>query len=225
LQEEYGFGHSPFYGHFGDGCVHTRIPFDFSTDAGVAAYQRFLDDAADLVVSYGGSLSGEHGDGQQRAHLLEKMYGPELVRAFREFKAIWDPAGRMNPGKLVDPVLVFGPADNLRVGPSYKPLPVLTTFQFPQDNGSFDEAVQRCVGVGKCRVTQSQGQVMCPSFQVLGEEQHSTRGRARLLFEMLDGEVVTDGWRSREVHDALDMCLSCKGCKSDCPVGVDMATY
>ncbi|MDX6255780.1 MAG: hypothetical protein QOJ11_2114 [Frankiales bacterium] len=226
LQHQYGYGSAPFYGHFGDGCVHTRIPFDFSTDPGVAAYQRFLDDAADLVVSYGGSLSGEHGDGQQRAHLLEKMYGPELVRAFREFKAVWDPAGRMNPGKLVDPVLVFGPADNLRVGPAYKPLPVLTTFAFPQDGGSFGEAVGRCVGVGKCRVTQPQGgQVMCPSFQVLGEEQHSTRGRARLLFEMLDGEVVTDGWRSREVHDALDMCLSCKGCRSDCPVGVDMATY
>jgi FAD/FMN-containing dehydrogenase/Fe-S oxidoreductase len=226
LQHEYGYGSAPFYGHFGDGCVHTRIPFDFSTDAGVAAYQRFLDDAADLVVSYGGSLSGEHGDGQQRAHLLEKMYGPELVRAFREFKAIWDPAGRMNPGKLVDPVLVFGPADNLRVGPSYQPLPVLTTFRFPQDDGSFEQAVGRCVGVGKCRVTAAAGgQVMCPSFQVLREEQHSTRGRARLLFEMLDGEVVTDGWRSRDVHDALDMCLSCKGCKSDCPVGVDMATY
>jgi FAD/FMN-containing dehydrogenase/Fe-S oxidoreductase len=226
LQHQYGYGSAPFYGHFGDGCVHTRIPFDFSTEAGVAAYQHFLDDAADLVVSYGGSLSGEHGDGQQRAHLLEKMYGPELVRAFREFKAIWDPAGRMNPGKLVDPVLVFGPADNLRVGPAYQPLPVLTTFAFAQDGGSFAEAVGRCVGVGKCRVTQAAGgQVMCPSFQVIGEEQHSTRGRARLLFEMLDGEVVTDGWRSREVHDALDMCLSCKGCKSDCPVGVDMATY
>ena len=226
LQHQYGFGTAPFYGHFGDGCVHTRIPFDFADDAGVAAYQRFLDDAADLVVSYCGSLSGEHGDGQQRAHLLEKMYGPGLVAAFRQFKAIWDPAGRMNPGKLVDPVLVFGPADNLRVGPSYTPLPVLTTFAFAQDGGSFDSAVQRCVGVGKCRVTQAaDGQVMCPSFQVLGEEQHSTRGRARLLFEMLDGEVVTDGWRSREVHDALDMCLSCKGCKSDCPAGVDMATY
>ncbi|BEP15391.1 FAD-binding and (Fe-S)-binding domain-containing protein [Acidothermaceae bacterium B102] len=231
LQEQYGYGGSPFYGHFGDGCVHTRIPFDFATDAGVLAYQRFLDDAGDLVVSYGGSLSGEHGDGQQRAHLLEKMYGPELLTAFREFKALWDPDGRMNPGKLVDPVLVYGPSDNLRVGPSYQPLPVLTTFAFADDHGDFSEAVGRCVGVGKCRVTQSpfgekQGnQVMCPSFQVLGEEQHSTRGRARLLFEMLDGGVVTDGWRSTEVHDALDMCLSCKGCKSDCPVGVDMATY
>jgi FAD/FMN-containing dehydrogenase/Fe-S oxidoreductase len=226
LQEAYGFGGSPFYGHFGDGCVHTRIPFDFSTDAGVTSYQRFLDEAADLVVSYGGSLSGEHGDGQQRAHLLEKMYGPELLEAFREFKAIWDPAGRMNPGKLVDPALVYGPADNLRVGPAYRPLPLVTRFAYPQDDGSFTQAIGRCVGVGKCRVTQAPGgQVMCPSFQVLGEEQHSTRGRARLLFEMLDGGVVTDGWRSHEVHDALDMCLSCKGCKSDCPVGVDMATY
>jgi FAD/FMN-containing dehydrogenase/Fe-S oxidoreductase len=226
LQEQYGFGNSPFYGHFGDGCVHTRIPFDFSDDAGVLAYQRFLEDAADLVVSYGGSLSGEHGDGQQRAHLLGKMYGPELAKAFGEFKALWDPDGRMNPGKLVDPVLVYGPADNLRVGPAYQPLPVVTRFSFAEDHGSFGAAVGRCVGVGKCRVTRPEGgQVMCPSFQVLGEEQHSTRGRARLLFEMLDGGVVTDGWRSTEVHDALDMCLSCKGCKSDCPVGVDMATY
>jgi FAD/FMN-containing dehydrogenase/Fe-S oxidoreductase len=225
LQEEHGFGNSPFYGHFGDGCVHTRMPFDFGTDDGVLAYQRFLEAAADLVVGYGGSLSGEHGDGQQRAHLLGKMYGPELLKAFGEFKALWDPDGRMNPGKLVDPVLVYGPADNLRVGPSYQPSPVVTKFAFADDSGDFAQAVGRCVGVGKCRVTQTSGQVMCPSFQVLGEEQHSTRGRARLLFEMLDGEVVTDGWRSTEVHDALDMCLSCKGCKSDCPVGVDMATY
>src|SRR3954451_22621201 len=153
------------------------------------------------------------------------MYGAGLVGASREVKAIWDPDGRMIPGKLVDPVAVFGPADNLRVGPSFRPLPVTTTFAFPDDHGSFGEAVGRCVGVGKCRVSAGKGQVMCPSYQVLGEEQHSTRGRARLLFEMLDGGVIDDGWRSTEVHDALDMCLSCKGCKSDCPAGVDMATY
>jgi FAD/FMN-containing dehydrogenase/Fe-S oxidoreductase len=208
------------YGHFGEGCVHTRIDFDLRTAGGIAKFRSFLSDAADLVVGYGGSLSGEHGDGQARAELLPKMFGPELVRAFREFKAIWDPAGRMNPHKVVDP---YRADENLRLGPSFRPAPVRTHFAFPDDGGSFVDATQRCVGVGKCRRTE--GGTMCPSFMVTREERHTTRGRAHLLFEMLTGDVVGGGWRDRHVKEALDLCLSCKGCKAECPVNVDVATY
>jgi FAD/FMN-containing dehydrogenase/Fe-S oxidoreductase len=210
------------YGHFGDGLVHCRVPFDLRTEAGLANWQRFLDEAADLVVHYGGSLSGEHGDGEARGALLEKMYGPELMAAFREFKAIWDPAGRMNPGKVVDP---FPITANLRVGPTYQPPEVDHYFAYKEDNGSFTKATRRCVGVGSCRRHGSEKSVMCPSYMATREEKHSTRGRARLLFEMLHGGVITNGWRSREVEEALNLCLACKGCKSDCPVHVDMATY
>ncbi|MEZ5815487.1 MAG: FAD-binding and (Fe-S)-binding domain-containing protein [Hyphomicrobiaceae bacterium] len=210
------------YGHFGDGLVHCRIPFGLRTKNGIANWQAFLDEAADLVVQHGGSLSGEHGDGQARAALLEKMYGPELMQAFREFKAIWDPRGRMNPGKVVDP---FPIESNLRVGPDYRPEEVSHHFAYPDDGGSFTKAMLRCVGVGACRRTDSDKGVMCPSYMVTREERHSTRGRARLLFEMLHGGAIRDGWESAEVEEALDLCLACKGCKHDCPVSVDMATY
>ena len=172
-------------------------------------------------MRYGGSLSGEHGDGQARAALLQKMYGPELIQAFREFKAIWDPNGRMNPGKVVDPYPI---TSNLRLGPSYSPPKLKTYFAFPNEGG-FDRAVQRCVGVGKCRRHDSHDEVMCPSYLVTHEEKYTTRGRARLLFEMLHGGPIDDRWRSEAVEDALDLCLACKGCKSDCPVNVDMASY
>jgi FAD/FMN-containing dehydrogenase/Fe-S oxidoreductase len=208
------------YGHFGDGCVHNRMSFDLQSTAGIAKYRKFMEDAADLVVSYGGSLSGEHGDGQQRAELLPKMFGPELMQAFREFKALWDPAWKMNPGKLVEP---YKMDENLRLGAGYHPWDPKTHFQFPQDRGSFAHANLRCVGVGKCR--QDEGGVMCPSFRVTREEGHSTRGRAHLLWEMTQGEVIKDKWRDEQVKDSLELCLSCKGCKSDCPVGVDLATY
>ncbi|MGQ0643738.1 MAG: FAD-binding and (Fe-S)-binding domain-containing protein [Gemmatimonadaceae bacterium] len=209
------------YGHFGDGCVHTRIDFDLASTEGVARYRRFVSDAADLVVRYGGSLSGEHGDGQSRAELLHKMFGPELVEAFREFKAIWDPSGKMNPGKVVD---AYRLDENLRHGPGHAPKQVQTHFSYPgSDRGSFARATLRCVGVGECR--RSHEGTMCPSYMVTREEKHSTRGRARLLFEMLQGEVISDGWKSEEVRDALDLCLACKGCKRECPVSVDMATY
>lgn len=208
------------YGHFGQGCVHTRIDFDLETQEGIDTFHRFLNDAAELVVRYGGSLSGEHGDGQSKAEFLSKMYGPELVQAFKEFKAIWDPQGKMNPGKIVDPYL---PTRNLRIGTDYNPRQPTTHFQFPKDNHNFGRTVLRCVGIGNCR--QKHGGTMCPSYRVTREEQHSTRGRARMLFEMLRGEVITDGWRSHEVRQALDLCLACKGCKGDCPVNVDMATY
>lgn len=210
------------YGHFGDGLVHCRIPFDLRTEAGLANWQSFLDEGADLVVRYGGSLSGEHGDGEARGALLQKMYGPELIEAFREFKAIWDPSGRMNPGKVIDP---FPITANLRVGPTYQPPEVEHYFAYKEDDGSFTKTTRRCVGVGLCRREGSEQGVMCPSYMATREEKYSTRGRARLLFEMLHGGVITDGWRSREIEDALDLCLACKGCKSDCPVHVDMATY
>jgi Fe-S oxidoreductase len=219
------------YGHFGQGCVHARITFDLTSSAGVDRYRVFLDEAADLVVSHGGSLSGEHGDGQQRGALLERMFGADLVDAFRQFKAIWDPEGRMNPGKVVDggpdagpnSGRLLGPTDDLRLGAGWAPWAPPTHFRLSADEGRLDRALLRCEGVGKCR--REEGGVMCPSYMVTRAEEHSTRGRARLLFEMLRGEVVTDGWRSREVFDALDLCLSCKGCKSECPVGVDVATY
>lgn len=208
------------YGHFGQGCIHARMDFGLKTTEGVAKYRRFVTDAAKLVVQYGGSLSGEHGDGQSRAELLPIMYGPRLMEALEKFKRIWDPTGKMNPGKMVDPY----PLDsNLRTGPDYKPLALPTIFQFPEDHGSMAEATERCFGVGKCR--KLEGGTMCPSFHVTREEKHSTRGRARLLFEMLRGETIPDGWRDEGIKEALDLCLACKGCKGDCPVSVDVATY
>jgi FAD/FMN-containing dehydrogenase/Fe-S oxidoreductase len=210
-----------FYGHLGQGCLHSRISFDLYSLEGVRNYRRFLEEAADLVVSYGGTLSGEHGDGQQRAELLEKQYGPELMAAMREFKLIWDPAWKMNPGKVIDP---FRLDEDLKLGPDYNPARTPVRFAYKDDGGDFAHATLRCVGVGKCRVPDAK-QTMCPSYQVTREEKHSTRGRARLLFEMLRGEVITDSWRSQEVFDALDLCLACKGCTNDCPVNVDMPTY
>lgn len=211
---------SSLYGHFGDGCIHSRIDFDFKTAEGVGRFRAFVDEAADLVVSYGGSLSGEHGDGQARAELLPKMFGPELVRAFGEFKALWDPRGKMNPGKVVDPL----PLDrDLRMGPAYKPWEPETHFKFPEDAGSFARASSRCVGVGRCR--RMSGGIMCPSYMVTSDETHSTRGRAHLLFEMMQGDPIRGGWRDHHVKEALDLCLACKGCKKECPVNVDVATY
>ncbi|MFF5534196.1 FAD-binding and (Fe-S)-binding domain-containing protein [Streptomyces cinerochromogenes] len=234
------------YGHFGDGCIHVRIDFDLLTEAGIGRFRRFSEELADLVVAHGGSLSGEHGDGQARAELLPRMYGAETVRLFERAKAVWDPDDLLNPGILVRPApldanLRFSvlPSRRGEVASGYPAdvasgssadaasgHPVDVAFGYPADGGDFAAAVRRCVGVAKCRTTTAAGPaVMCPSYRVTGEEQHSTRGRARLLHEMLAGEVITDGWGSTEVRDALDLCLSCKGCRSDCPVGVDMATY
>ena len=208
------------YGHFGDGCVHNRITFDLQSAKGLKKMRQFVEEAADLVVSYGGSLSGEHGDGQARAELLPKMFGPELVEAFQKFKALWDPEWKMNPGKVVLPNKLDA---DLRLGADYHPWEPETHFKFPQDGGSLAQATLRCVGVGKCR--QYEGGMMCPSFRATREEAHSTRGRAHLLWEMTKGDVVRDQWRDASVKSSLDLCLSCKGCKSDCPVGVDVATY
>lgn len=223
LLQGYGYG-CTFYGHFGQGLLHTRINFDLKTANGVSDYQRFGREAANLVARYGGSLSGEHGDGQSRAEFLDIMFGKELVNAFREFKAIWDPENRMNPGKVAGPSPVYRRDENLRLGKHYNPPQPPTHFQYPDDKGSFSYALERCVGVGKCR--REEHGTMCPSYMVTHEEMHSTRGRARMLFEMLEGRVIgRRGWRDDSVHDALDLCLACKGCKSDCPMQVDMATY
>lgn len=208
------------YGHFGQGCIHCSIDFDLFTAEGIESWKRFLNEAAHLVTRYGGSLSGEHGDGQARGSLLPIMFGDELVEAFREFKAIWDPAGKMNPGKVVDAY----PVDvNLRWGTHYDPWEPKTHFSFLEDRGSFAYAANRCVGTGKCR--KHDAGTMCPSYMVTREEKDSTRGRARLLFEMLQGDPLHDGWHNEAVKDALDLCLACKGCRGECPVNVDMATY
>ncbi|MEV5149533.1 FAD-linked oxidase C-terminal domain-containing protein [Streptomyces sp. NPDC052727] len=222
LFAEFDYDHPSLYGHFGQGCVHTRIPFGLRNAQGVAGFRRFVERAADLVASYGGSLSGEHGDGQSRGELLTRMFGARLVTAFGELKALFDPGNRMNPGKVVHPNPVDG---QLRLGPTWRPATPATHFGYPEDDHSFNRAVMRCVGIGNCRG--HFGGVMCPSYRATMEEEHSTRGRARLLFEMLNGHAdsaVKDGWRSTAVRDALDLCLACKGCKSDCPTGVDMAT-
>ena len=208
------------YGHFGQGCVHTRTDYDLETHDGIQKFRSFIESAAELVISYGGSLSGEHGDGQSRGWLLPRMFGSELVEAFREFKSIWDPEWKMNPGKKIDP---YDVVENLRLGVNYRPSHHETHFKFPKDIGDFARVSLRCVGVGECR--RMEKGTMCPSYRATHEEEHSTRGRARLLWEMLQGEVIKDGWKSQEVKNALDLCLACKGCKGECPVSVDMATY
>ncbi|MDT8912143.1 FAD-binding and (Fe-S)-binding domain-containing protein [Amycolatopsis sp. PS_44_ISF1] len=220
LMARYG-RQSVVYGHYGEGCLHLRLDFDLLSPPGIADFRGFVEEAADLVAAHGGSLSGEHGDGQARSELLSRMYSPEMIALFGRFKAIFDPGGRMNPGILVDP----RPVDaDLRVRRAPLALEDVTVLGYPEDQGSFGQAMRRCVGVGKCRNTGGGG-VMCPSYRVTREERHSTRGRAHLLAEMVNGEVIGDGWRSEEVAEALDLCLSCKGCLSDCPVDVDLATY
>jgi FAD/FMN-containing dehydrogenase/Fe-S oxidoreductase len=219
LMKEYEYD-SPMYGHFGEGCVHMRIDFDLESEPGILKFREFIDRAADIVADHGGSISGEHGDGQSRGALLPKMFGPELMDAFRAFKRAWDPDNKMNPGKLID---ARQPHQDLRLGDDYRPLRPATHFRFPNDGGSLANATLRCVGVGACR--KEEGGVMCPSYMATREEKHSTRGRAHLLWEMLQGEVIQDGWKSEAVKDALDLCLSCKACKTECPTNVDLATY
>ena len=223
LYAEHGYERPALYGHFGHGCVHVRSPFRLKSGPGVANFRAFAQRAADLVVSYGGSLSGEHGDGQARGELLARMFVQDVVAAFAELKGVFDPRNRMNPGKVVAPYRLD---ENLRLGADYRPHDPAPELAYPDDEHSFHHAVTRCVGIGNCR--SHEGAVMCPSYRATGEEEHSTRGRARLLFEMMRGHEdspIRDGWRSEAVRDSLDLCLSCKGCKSDCPTGVDMASY
>jgi FAD/FMN-containing dehydrogenase/Fe-S oxidoreductase len=219
LFDKYDY-HPSIYGHFGQGCVHCSVEFDLFTKEGMEKYKRFTVEAAHLVVKYGGSISGEHGDGQSRGDLLEIMYGKEIVQAFREFKAIWDPEGKMNPGKIVD---TYGQLSNLRLDNHYNPPALQTHFTYAADNHDFAQSTIRCVGVGQCR--REEGGTMCPSYMVTREEAHSTRGRAHMLFEMLQNNPLKNRWKNEAVKESLDLCLSCKGCKSDCPVNVDMATY
>jgi FAD/FMN-containing dehydrogenase/Fe-S oxidoreductase len=219
LMDQFGY-RSPMYGHFGQGCVHMRHNFDLESEPGIRAFREFMDRAAEIAIAHGGSLSGEHGDGQSRGALLPKMFSPELMDAFRTFKRIWDPTNRMNPGKLID---AHQPHEDLRLGADYKPWKPETHFAFAEDNGSLASAALRCVGVGACR-KQDAG-TMCPSFMATGEELHSTRGRAHLLWELMQGEVLADGWKNKQVKESLDLCLACKACKSECPVSVDMASY
>lgn len=220
LVDRYGY-ETCLYGHFGDGCVHARITFDLRSAEGVQVWRGFLREAAQLVVDFGGSLSGEHGDGQAKAEFLPIMYGPELMQAMAEFKAIWDPANRLNPGKVVN---AYRADENLRLGPAYKPVTLQTklTFTSPEGDG-MQRAIERCIGMGKCRSLE--GGTMCPSYRATREEKCSTRGRAHLFWEMLQGDVIRDGWNSTEVKEAIDTCLACKGCKSDCPTHTDMASY
>jgi Fe-S oxidoreductase len=219
LYEKYGYK-GALYGHFGDGCVHTRINFNFASNAGIIAYRQFIYEAAELVNRMGGSYSGEHGDGQSRGELLPLMFGKDMMQAFRQFKAIWDPRGKMNPGKLID---AYRMDKNLRLEQVRKLPHVETRFSFHEDQDNFARATLRCVGVGECR--RAKGGTMCPSYRVTHDENHSTRGRAHLLFEMLHGDGLSGGWHDKAVKDSLDLCLACKGCKSDCPVRVDLATY
>ena len=219
LLDKYGY-EGALYGHFGDGCIHNRLNFDLATKAGIEKYKRFVQEGADLVVSYNGSLSGEHGDGQARGELLRRMYGDDIIQAFAEFKEIWDPDWMLNPGKVIAPYRL---TENLLEGGHFEPAEPKTHFRFPDDKYSFLQASLRCVGAGVCR--RKEGGTMCPSYMATLEEKHSTRGRARLLFEMLQGEAVKGGWKDEGVKEALDLCLACKGCKGDCPVQVDMATY
>jgi ferredoxin len=209
------------YGHFGDGCVHLRldVPMERSGDP----MRAFMTDAAHLVASHGGSLSGEHGDGRARSELLPVMYSEQAIAAFEGFKALLDPDDLLNPGVLVRP----RPLDADLRRPHAKPIPAgHGGFAFGHDHGDFTTAVHRCVGVGKCRAdTSAAGGFMCPSYLATRDEKDSTRGRARVLQEMANGSLVSRGWSSPEVHDVLDLCLSCKACSSDCPAGVDMAQY
>jgi FAD/FMN-containing dehydrogenase/Fe-S oxidoreductase len=209
-----------YYGHFGQGCVHTRMDFDLKSAEGVKTFRSFMEKCADLVVAYGGSLAGEYGEGHGRAELLPKMFGPELMQAFNDFKRIWDPDWKMNPNRLIGDVKLD---EGLRLGPDYRPPQLQTHFAFPDDGGSFATAIERCFGMAKCRNLGSL--TMCPSFHATREEKHSTRGRSRLLFEMLKGDPITEGWRDDAVKESLDLCLACKGCTGDCPVQVDIPTY
>ena len=221
LVSRYGYK-TNLYGHFGDGCIHSRITFDLKSQGGVDHWRAFLSEAAHLVVRYGGSLSGEHGDGQAKGEYLRIMYSEEIMNAFAEFKAIWDPLNKMNPGKLIHAMPVDA---NLRMGPDYqrREVPSLFTYDARLGDKGFARETERCIGMGKCRSLD--GGTMCPSFRATRDEKYSTRGRARLFFELLKGEVIHDAWQNEQVKDSLDLCLSCKGCKTDCPTNVNIARY
>ena len=216
------------YGHFGAGCMHIRINFDMRTNTGRRIMTDFTHAAAELVISYGGSLSGEHGDGRARSSLLPIMYTPSIMNAFDNFKHLWDPAGILNPAVLTNPEpidshLALDGVPGRRWETNYV-LDGETSSASQHETDPFIRSVQRCVGVGRCRTIS--GGVMCPSFRATRDEKDSTRGRSRVLQEIVrSAQTIDEGWRSQEAHEALDLCLSCKACSVDCPVQVDMATY
>lgn len=219
LTDSYGIEGMP-YGHFGDGCVHVRLDIPLETDGSIL--RSFMTDAAKMIARYGGSLAGEHGDGRARGEMLEHMYSPRMLGVFGAFKHAFDPSDTLNPSVIVRPA----PLDADLRRPAALTITKVNGMAFHHDEGNFTQAVHRCVGVGKCRADNtSAGGFMCPSFLATGDEKDSTRGRARVLQEMVNGSLIQDGWRSPEVHEALDLCLSCKACSSDCPAGVDMAAY
>ncbi len=208
-----------YYGHFGEGCVHARVNFDLASAPGIATFRAAMVELGGLVANLGGSLSGEHGDGLARSELLPMMFRPELIDAFRDFKRIFDPDSMMNPGVIVDP----HPLDShLKLGASYRPREIATHFNFSAEGGLAGAAL-KCVGIGKCRKTEAG--TMCPSYMATREEIHSTRGRARILFEALTTDLLPEGFADPALRHALDLCLSCKGCKRECPSSVDMAAY
>ena len=208
-----------YYGHFGEGCVHARISFELGTREGVAVFRHAMEQIGALVAEFGGSLSGEHGDGIARSELLPAMYPNDLIDAFREFKRAFDPDFRMNPGVIVDP----HPLDShLKLDGNYTPRNVTTHFDFSVEGGLAGAAL-KCVGLGKCRKTDAG--TMCPSYMATRDEKHSTRGRARLIFEALTGDLLGGGLTDPAVKEALDLCLSCKGCLGECPASVDIAAY
>ncbi len=218
LVDRFGYTTS-LYGHFGDGCIHARITFDTRSTSGVEHWRNFSTELAHLIVRYGGSLSGEHGDGQAKAEFLPIMFGDELITAFQRFKKIWDPDLRMNPHKVIDP---YRMDENLRYGPDYQTPEITTVMQFSEDIGGFGRTTERCIGMGKCRAKSG---AMCPSYQATGEERYSTRGRAHLLHELVRGDLIKDGWKNHDIADSLEHCLSCKACKVECPTQVDIAAY
>ncbi|WP_211841550.1 FAD-binding and (Fe-S)-binding domain-containing protein [Rudaeicoccus suwonensis] len=224
LVSEHGLTSAPF-GHFGDGCMHVRLDLPLQRPDARKVLRAFMTDAARLVGQYGGSLSGEHGDGRARSELLPLMYDAASIRLFAEVKRICDPENALNPGVLVAPAAID---DDLRfptkAAPAtkrHRPLGLA----WAADGGDLSQAVHRCTGVAKCRADNTgAGGVMCPSYNATKDEKDSTRGRSRVLQEMINGTGVQADWASPEVHEALDLCLSCKGCLSDCPTGVDMAS-
>ena len=208
-----------YYGHFGEGCVHARVNFDLASLPGIETFRAAMIELGELVASLGGSLSGEHGDGLARSELLPMMFRPDLIDTFRDFKRIFDPNSMMNPGVIVDP----HPLDShLKLGANYQPREIATHFNFKAEGGLAGAAL-KCVGIGKCRKTEAG--TMCPSYMATREEIHSTRGRARILFDALTTDLLPEGFADAAVKEALDLCLSCKSCKGECPSSVDMAAY
>ncbi|WP_434700544.1 FAD-binding and (Fe-S)-binding domain-containing protein [Trueperella pyogenes] len=209
------------YGHFGDGCVHVRIDFPLEEAGGVPLMRAFMEEATDIAMRYGGSMSGEHGDGRARSELLTRMYPPQILELFGAVKALFDPDDVLNPGVLVRP----RPLDADLRRPQAAPSQYAGGFHFREDGGDFTRAVHRCTGVGNCRADRTAaGFYMCPSYQATKDEKDVTRGRARVLQEVTNGQLVS-GFADSALREALDLCLACKACSTDCPTGVNLAKF